>query len=59
MLTYAVKLEGFGPHPIFTNLDEAVQEAKMLLEEGGDEVVISSKEMTQEEYDLLEEFQGY
>lgn len=43
----------------FDKLKDALKEIKMHLEEGVEEVTIKRKEMTQEEYDNLPEFEGY
>ena len=43
----------------FGNIDEALEEVRMHLVDGVKEVKIVLKEMTQEEYDSLPEFEGY
>lgn len=58
MDVYYVKPKDFAACS-FDNIDEALEEVKMHLVDGVKEVKIILKEMTQEEYDLLPEFEGY
>lgn len=43
----------------FDNLEEALEEIKMHLQDGVKNVKITVKEMTPEEYENLPEFEGY
>jgi hypothetical protein len=43
----------------FDNIDDAIKELRLNLEEGVEEITIQRKEMTQEEYENLPEFEGY
>lgn len=58
MDVYYVKPKDFAACS-FDNVDEALEEVKMHLVDGVKEVKIILKEMTQEEYDSLPEFEGY
>jgi hypothetical protein len=57
MIVYYVRPKGFAACS-FDKIKDALKEVKMHLEEGIDEVVVKRKEMTQEEYDNLPEFEG-
>jgi hypothetical protein len=43
----------------FDNLDETIEELKMHIQDGVDEVKVVRKTMTEEEYQDLPEFEGY
>lgn len=43
----------------FDDINDAIEELKTHLQEGVDEVKIVRKEMTEEEYQDLPEFEGY
>jgi hypothetical protein len=43
----------------FDNLDDALEEIRMHLQDGVKEVKVVVKEITQDEYDNLPEFEGY
>jgi hypothetical protein len=58
MDVYYVKPKGSAACS-FDKIKDALKEAKTHLEEGVEEVTIKRKEMTQEEYDNLPEFEGY
>ena len=56
---YMVAADGLsGPACVWINWEDALQE-KRDLEEAGEFVTITILEMTQNEYDSLEEFEGY
>ena len=58
MIVYLVKPDDMSPC-IFKNLDDALTEAKMHFESNVVEVTITSFDMTDEEFDKLEEHSGY
>ncbi len=43
----------------FDDINDAIDEIKLQLQEGVDEIVISRKDMTIEEYENLPEFEGF
>lgn len=43
----------------FDNVEEALEEVRMHLQDGVKKIEITVKEMTQEEYDTLPDFEGY
>lgn len=43
----------------FDNIDDAIEEIRMHLQDGVEEIQIIRKEMTQDEYDNLPDFEGY
>ena len=57
MDVYYVKPKDFAACS-FDNLDDALEEIRMHLQDGVKEVKVIIKEMTQDEYDNLPEFEG-
>lgn len=43
----------------FDNIDETIDEIRMHLQDGVKEIKITVKEMTQDEFDTLPDFEGY
>jgi hypothetical protein len=58
IVVYTVTCEELGSAIVWDNLDDAAQE-KIDLEDEGYTVELEIGEMTQWEYDNLEEFEGY
>lgn len=57
MDVFYIKPKGFASCS-FDNIDEALEELRMHLQDGVDEIKVIRKDMTQEEYDDLPEFEG-
>lgn len=55
---YVVRIPG-SPGSGFLVKEEALAEVALLVEEGTDPVTLQRKEMTEAEYEALEEFGGY
>lgn len=61
MIVYRVKLVGFNGPCAYDKLEDALQEIRSLMEEGdtSQTITITEAEMTEEEYESLEDFEGY
>jgi hypothetical protein len=59
MTVYKVKAEGLGTTVVFDDLDEALDEVRMHVQEEVKKVTIFTVEMTEKEFAKIKEHEGY